>query len=627
MGLRLRIMLICLLLAGLSTLVVVAGVVLPKLGQYPRVDLQLAEASRQAAHLAGLTLANELDKARQRLLRLSEHEYLAYRDHAKASKLLADQLANDADRPLLLALDDHLQVVASGGPVARRDFRSLAIAAATRHSARPQRSGLVAWPDGGRPSVVSARRYKYYDRQGEHWGVLLEALDLGRLDRLLNHDTGTVEAFDAAARPLIPAPADATVPPVVRPEVQAALAGRQDVSMRPDHSVMAYAPVPGTDWAVLASTPTAQMLLPLERDIRQATMAGALAMLIGAILAVLLSAFLVAPIRRLEAGAAALARGEWEAGGAGKALLPTHRQDELGRLARSFEQMAAQLRERFRGIEGEVDQRTADLAEANQRLMRAVAELKALDELKRAFLDAVSHELRTPLNFIMGYGSTLQDGLLGPLSAEQERAVDAIMGGSDRLLGVINDLIEISRLEAGLIPLVPTALDLAEPVAIALAQLEAQVRERDLEVVVDIPPDLPPAFADPERVGQILRQLLSNAIKFTEPGGRVTVRVRRVGASLVTAVEDTGLGIPEAALPYIWESFRQGDGSLTRRHGGTGVGLAIVKRLLEAMGEGVTVESREGEGSCFRFTLPVAAADGSRAGDGAAAQGLGQQVQ
>src|SRR5205085_11695265 len=114
--------------------------------------------------------------------------------------------------------------------------------------------------------------------------------------------------------------------------------------------------------------------------------------------------------------------------------------------------------------------------------------------------------------------------------------------------------------------------------------------------VRDILASLPPAFAYPDRVGQILLHLLSNAIKFTEPGGRVTVRVRRSGACLVTAVEDTGMGIPEAALPYIWESFRQGDGSLTRRHGGTGVGLAIVKRLLEAMGEQVTVESREGEG-------------------------------
>ncbi|MDB5102037.1 MAG: multi-sensor signal transduction histidine kinase [Cyanobacteria bacterium RYN_339] len=627
MGLRLRIMLICLLLAGLSTVVVVAGVVLPKLGQYPKLDQQLAETSRQSVRLAGLTLANELDEARQRLTRLADHEYLAYRNHAKASQLFKEQLAHDQDRPALVALDDHLQAVASATPLGARDFSALPIARQAQATDGVVRSGLVAWPDGGQPRVVEARRYKFYDRAGEHWGVLLEALDLARLDRLLNHGTGTVEVFDATGRPLIPVPASATVAPATRPEVAMALGGRQDVSVRADHSVMAYAPVPGFDWAVLASTPTAQMLLPLERDIRQATLSGALAMLIGAVLAVLLSAFLVAPIRRLEAGAAALARGEWEAGGAGTSLLPTHRDDELGRLAKNFELMAAQLRDRFRGIEEEVAQRTSDLKDANLRLTQAVEELKALDELKRAFLDAVSHELRTPLNFIMGYGSTLADGLLGPLSLDQERAVEAILGGSDRLLGVINDLIEISRLEAGLIPLVPVAVDLGELIAIALEQLDAQVRERELIVTVDASPELSPAHADPERVGQILKQLLTNAIKFTEPGGHITVSVRPVGDRLVTEVADTGMGIPAAALPYIWESFRQGDGSLTRRHGGTGVGLAIVKRLLDAMGERVEVESEVGVGSRFRFTLPVASADGSRAGEGTAAQGFGQQIQ
>jgi signal transduction histidine kinase len=602
MGLRLRILLICLLLAGLSTLVVVAGVIGPKLGQYPAVDQQLAETSQQAVHLASLTVANELEHAERRLAWLAGEV-----DLGKPERALP-LLAGPGDRPPVLALDAHLQVVAGG----HGDFSGLAVARAALATDRPQRSGLVAWPGDGHPTVALARRFRQ--------GVLVEPLDLAKLDHMLNRGTGTVEVFDAAGQRLIPA---APAPPTAREEVRRALAGRQETSTRADHTVVAYGPVEGPGWAVVASTPSAKLLLPLERDIRQAVLAGALAMLIGAALAVLLSAFLVAPIRRLEAGAAALARGEWEAGG----QLPTRREDELGRLARSFEAMAAQLRDRFRGIEHEVAQRTTDLAEANASLQRAVTELEELDELKRAVLDAISHELRTPLNFIMGYGSTLADGMLGPLTPDQARAVQAILGGSDRLLAMVNDLIEIARLEAGQVPMLPTAIELGELIGLTLMQLEPAWRERDQVVSLDIPAGLPPAHADPERVGQILRQLLGNAIKFTEPGGRITVAVRREGDRLVTAIEDTGVGIPAAAMPHIWEAFRQGDGSLTRRHGGTGVGLSIVRRLLDAMGERITVQSTEGVGSCFRFTLPVAAADGSRAGEGAAPQGLRQHVE
>jgi signal transduction histidine kinase len=323
------------------------------------------------------------------------------------------------------------------------------------------------------------------------------------------------------------------------------------------------------------------------------------------VLSFVLSGFLVAPIRRLEAGAAALARGEWNAG-AESALLPTERNDELGALAKSFAQMVRQLRERFESIEALVAQRTHELEVTNSQLRVAIAELKELDELKRSFLDAVSHELRTPLNFIMGFGSGLEDGLFGELTEEQAHAMRRILEGSDRLLGVVNDLIEVSKLEAGQLALVPQAIDLNELLGLASEQASVAFADRQHSYAVEVEPELPPVWADPERIGQILRQLLSNAAKFTEPGGRIVLAAALAGDRVLVEVRDTGIGIAPEVLPHIWESFRQGDGSMTRKHGGTGVGLTIVKRLIDAMGEQVSVESTPGAGSTFRFTLPLA---------------------
>lgn len=607
MGLRLRILLICLLLAGLSTLVTVAGVALPKLQAYERMDAQLGRNGEQTARLAALTVTNRLDEATDVLKRLSQHDELAYRDYAQATALMT-RLGPAHTR--VVALDMALHMVASAGDVKVNDFSGFALAKRALVTPGPVHSGLVAWPDGGTPCVAVAHRFRYYDRAGTHWGALVEGIDLVKLDRALNQGVGLVEVFDDHGLMLIPAPAVVGGPELSLPGVSEALGGRSGVLIRNTYDVRAYRPVAPLGWAVVVGAPAAQALLPLDQDLRQALIAGAVAMAIGALLAVLLSAFLVAPIRRLEAGAAALARGEWEAGGVGRALLPTRRRDELGRLAASFEAMAGQLRDRFRVIEDEVAQRTADLRQANERLQGAIADLEALDELKRAFLDAVSHELRTPLNFIMGYGSTLQDGLLGPLEEEQERAVEKMLEGADRLLGVVNDLIEISRLEAGEVPLLPMPFEVGEAVEMVLAQLEPARRERQIEVEVELPPELPAAYADPERVGQIFRQLLVNAIKFTEPGGRITIAATQAADHLVVSVRDTGVGIAPEVQPFIWEAFRQGDGSLTRRVGGTGVGLAIVKRLIEAMGERIEVESRVGEGSTFRFTLRMADPDG-----------------
>ncbi|MNS85931.1 Signal transduction histidine-protein kinase BarA [compost metagenome] len=347
----------------------------------------------------------------------------------------------------------------------------------------------------------------------------------------------------------------------------------------------------------------------MSQDIQRAARYGLIALAIAGVLSFFMAGFITAPIRRLESSAAALAKGDWAAG---EAKLPTEREDELGRLAESFATMAAQLRQRFKGIEAEVADRTAELAQRTKELEKthnqlryAYEELKELEQLKASFLDAVSHELRTPLNFIMGFGSTLEDEVLGPLNDEQFEAIRKINEGADRLLLIVNDLIDISQLEAGQLQLVSQPIELGEVFAVAIQQFEVLIQERGHQAVVELEPELPPAHADQERLGQILRQLLSNANKFTEPGGTITLRAYQQGKKVVVEVEDTGIGIPVEHQAHIWESFRQGDGSRTRKHGGTGVGLTIVKRLVEAMGEQVEVKSQVGQGATFRFTLPV----------------------
>jgi two-component system sensor histidine kinase ChiS len=370
-----------------------------------------------------------------------------------------------------------------------------------------------------------------------------------------------------------------------------------------DHrELVAYASVPGLKGAVVAASPAAEKLAPLSRDIERAARYGLIALAIAGIVSFLLSDFITAPIRRLESSAAALAKGDWTAG---EAKLPVERHDELGRLAESFSVMAGQLRERFAGIEAEVAQRTKELERTNNQLRYAYEELKELDQLKASFLDAVSHELRTPLNFIMGFGSSLEDEVLGPLNDDQDEAIHKIMEGADRLLLIVNDLIDIAQLEVGQLQLVPQPIELGEVFHVAIEQFDQLFKERQHVAIAELEPELPPAFADQERVGQILRQLLSNANKFTEPGGMIRLKAFQQGKKIVLEVTDTGIGIPADVLPHIWESFRQGDGSRTRKHGGTGVGLTIVKRLTEAMGETIDVKSTVGVGTTFRFTLPV----------------------
>jgi signal transduction histidine kinase/ActR/RegA family two-component response regulator len=248
----------------------------------------------------------------------------------------------------------------------------------------------------------------------------------------------------------------------------------------------------------------------------------------------------------------------------------------------------------------EKDRQARALAQVNE-------ELRRLDELKSEFLAMVSHELRTPLTAIVGYSRLLLRQAHGTLTPKQLEHQEAIFRGAQRLNDLINDLLDVSRLEAGRIELAPRSLNLRQVVEQVGTVVTAAAQARRIHIRTLLPPDLAPVQADASRLQQILVNLVGNAVKFSTPGGEVRILAGRQREQIWVAVEDDGVGIAKDELARIWDPFYQVEAPMRRRHGGSGLGLAIVRRLVELHGGVVRAESEgEGRGSRFTFTLPVA---------------------
>ncbi|MDB5099415.1 MAG: histidine kinase [Cyanobacteria bacterium RYN_339] len=230
--------------------------------------------------------------------------------------------------------------------------------------------------------------------------------------------------------------------------------------------------------------------------------------------------------------------------------------------------------------------------------------LQAADRTKNQFLGIISHELRTPINAIMGFTSILEDELGGPLNAVQCGYLAKISTGADVLLALVDNLLDMSRIQAGKLNIHPEPCAFERVVADVLANLEPLVQPRVL--VNKVPAGLPLVFADERRVAQVLTNLVANAIKFTPPSGAISVRAKRHRGMLRGEVTDTGVGISAADQDSLFDPFVQVDMSTTRVTGGTGLGLSISRGLVEAQGGTMGVDSKEGQGSTFWFTLPLA---------------------
>ena len=270
------------------------------------------------------------------------------------------------------------------------------------------------------------------------------------------------------------------------------------------------------------------------------------------------------------------------------------------------ERLAGELARANEGLEERVRAATAELEARNRQLEWQRRELERAYRLKSEFLASMSHELRTPINALLGYTSLMRERIYGELTARQEESLDRMYGASQHLLELVNDILDLAKIEAGRMPVHVEPVEMADVARELSEAMEPLVRRKGLEYVAEVPDGLPRMETDRTKVKQVLLNLLSNAVKFTHEG-RITLRVRPAegGGALEVSVEDTGIGIPPEHLETIWEDFRQVDQSSTREYGGTGLGLSIVRKLLALLGGSVRVESRLGEGSTFTATFPL----------------------
>lgn len=260
-------------------------------------------------------------------------------------------------------------------------------------------------------------------------------------------------------------------------------------------------------------------------------------------------------------------------------------------------QLRSALQAANRTLERRVQERTAEL-------QRALERVSELSQLKANFISNISHELRTPLTHIKGYIELLVTESLGPITAEQKHALQVSQQSSARLEGLIDDLIMVSLASRGELSVNLEDMDIRRIANLAVKSYMSRAQDRGIALRAAIDEDVPFVQGDSQKIAWALSQLIDNAVKFTSKDGSVTVGVRREGENLVVvSVTDTGIGIAPNRMEEIFEPFHQLDGSSTRRHGGTGLGLSLVRQIIEAHGSMIDVQSVEGDGTAFKFPL------------------------
>ena len=366
-----------------------------------------------------------------------------------------------------------------------------------------------------------------------------------------------------------------------------------------------YTPISSLGWGVIIQRPLKGIAAEVSR--LQTVVLGSiiLALLFSAIAGWIVSRKIADPIVRLAAASEKVAKGDFTQN------IETTYMDEIGALTESFSRMVVALRS-FRDdlenanatLEFNVAQRTKDLEIRTQELAEALEKAKSADLLKSAFLATMSHELRTPLNSIIGFTGILQQQLAGPLNAEQLKQMGMIRNSARHLLSLINDVLDISKIEAGQLDVMRQSFDVRSSIETVLSTVAPMAGKKGLSLEVEISSNVGTIVSDKRRVEQILMNLLSNAVKFTEKGG-VKVTCKIANAHLVTSVSDSGCGIRAEDISKLFEPFRQVDIGITRQHEGTGLGLSISKKLVMLLAGTIRVESEWGSGSTFTFALPL----------------------
>jgi signal transduction histidine kinase len=278
--------------------------------------------------------------------------------------------------------------------------------------------------------------------------------------------------------------------------------------------------------------------------------------------------------------------------------------DEIGRLANSFNEMVTSLQENEAALQRHAEELERRVKERTQELQTANLELEAASRHKSQFLASMSHELRTPLNAILGYTELIVDQIYGEVPERIRDVLERVDKSGRHLLGLINDVLDLSKIEAGELTLSLSDYSMKEVVQTVITAVESLAAEKKLALKIAVAPDLSPGRGDERRIVQVLLNLVGNAIKFTEVG-EVRIQAQAADGAFLVSVSDTGSGIALGDQQKIFEEFQQIDDSATKTKGGTGLGLAIAKRIVEMHGGRIWVESTPGQGSTFWFTVPV----------------------
>jgi signal transduction histidine kinase len=566
---------------------------------------------------------------------------------------LADYLSQSVETglaPLQRAADDPRVVIAlSDSTAAAREAAAEALADAGPGRfpwhLRDARGALIAGPDSVPPDAAASfagaaenpgySRFTVSNNRGAFWitvPIRRDGRTIGHVAqfRIVQSGQGLVQRLIGSGATLSFSNRGGDVwigldgEPMERPATSELPADTTSFATASDAAVLArIEQIPGTPWLIGVSMQLEAVDRPARAFLRRAAAVGLVLILLGAAVAWFLSRRVTKPVLELRAAAAGIAGGDYDR------RVDIDRADELGDLSVMFNLMAERIQTSHSELGLRYDEAQSlavELEMSNEELERAMtdadlsrAEAQAANRAKSEFLATMSHEIRTPINAIIGYADLLDAGIPDPPTSSQRSHIDRIRASGSHLGTLIDDVLDIARIESGHVRLDRVVAFAGDAIEGAVAALQPAAHRKSVTLSAHCPPD-GWYRGDPKRVQQIVLNLLSNAVKFTPPRGSIEVecvahaeplpeiRDRYNGNTdwATIVVRDTGRGIPPERLHDIFEPFVQGESGYTREHGGTGLGLPISRNLARLMHGEVTVRSRTGQGSIFSLWLPQA---------------------